>query len=143
MTTAGLDHLAYVDTDCVITDDEGHAALTAAKARGELYSLREKGTRTGLNIWAPRYVTSPNFTRIAGVPSDRRSLGRHKFASTAWERLPEALNAGNSAEVVIRKVISTLSLDDFHRDHLEGGRTAPYRVVDGVRVESTRAEGVA
>lgn len=133
MRVAGLDHVAYVDTDSLIVDDEGSEALRKATLAGELGSLREKATLSRLDVWAPRYVTSSHFTRIAGISGDRKKTGEHKYVSSAWERLPEALANGNTDRVIVRRQVSKLLVEDWHRLHLPGGLTRAYQVLDGMR----------
>ena len=139
MQVAGPQHVAYVDTDSLIVDSQGSERLRLVTGNEGLGSLREKSTIARLDVWAPRYVTSPHFTRIAGVGSDRERTGPHKYRSSVWERLPEALAGGHPDEVQIRKVVAEMALEDWHRIHLPSGNTRPYSVVDGVREESVIA----
>ena len=139
MRTAGLEHVVYVDTDALITDSEGSRRIEAALARGELGSLRAKHRMTRLDIWAPRYVNAPGYTRIAGVPRQRTKTGEHTYTGEVWERLPEALSTGNTSSVIIKPVSIEMSAIDWHRRHLEDGTTEPYRVVDGVRIDELKA----
>ena len=141
MECAGFDHVAYVDTDSLIVDDEGSRRLRARIAEGGLYSFRIKSTLRRLSVWAPRYVTSRSTNKIAGVGRDRIESGEHRYIATNTERLPAALNAGHLDSVVTTKITAQLSLDDYHRDHLPGGETAPYRVIDGERITDQEATG--
>lgn len=136
MRTAGLDHVAYVDTDALIVDAEGSRRLSAAVSRHELGSLRRKSTMTRLDIWAPRYVVAPGYTRIAGVSRGRRKIGEHTYASETWERFGASLESGKADTVRILPVVSRMTGVDWHRRHLADGRTEPYVVSDGERVVS-------
>ena len=140
MRTAGLEHVAYVDTDSLIVDKAGGERLAVAVAAGELGSLRRKAALSHLTIWAPRYLTGKGYSRIAGVSGDRRLVGEHTYQASAWERLTAALSAGHGDEVVVKPVTVHMALEDWRRVHLPGGSTAPYEVLDGVRQAVERTE---
>jgi hypothetical protein len=134
MNIAGLEHVVYVDTDALITDAEGTKRLERATSSGELGSLRKKHTMTRLDIWAPRYVTAPGYTRIAGVSRTRVQTGEHTYEGEVWERLPEALASGHADSVIVSPVTVELGGTDWHRIHNPDGSTSAYEVVDGLRV---------
>lgn len=139
MRTAGLDHVVYVDSDSLIVDVEGARRLDAAVAGGELGSLRRKATMRSLTVHGPRYLTSPGYTRIAGVPRRRRQTGPHRFVAETWESLPASLAAGHPDTVQVRQVAITMALEDWRRAHTAGGATEPYAVDAGVRTAATGA----
>jgi len=141
MSVAGFDHVAYVDTDSLIVDEEGSERLRAAIREGRLYSLRVKSVLKRLSVWAPRYVTSRSTNKISGVGRDRIAKGEHRYVASNTERLPAALNAGHLDEVVITRITAQLTLEDFHRDHLPGGETAAYVVRNGERVTEKERTG--
>lgn len=135
MRVAGLDHVAYCDTDALIVDDEGDRRLAAAVAAGELGSLRRKATWRGVKVHAPKYLEALALSRIAGVPRNRRKLAEHHYRVETWESLTGALAHGRADEVLIRDVQVTVEPRDWRRLHLPGGQTEAVRVVDGARVE--------
>jgi hypothetical protein len=134
MNVAGLSHVVYVDTDALITDAEGTKRLEAATAAGTLGSLRKKHVMTRLDIWAPRYVNAPGYSRIAGVSRTRTQTGEHTYEGEVWERLPEALASGHASSVIVSPVSVELTGQDWHRVHLPDGSTAAYEVAGGARV---------
>lgn len=134
MRVAGLAHVVYVDTDALIVDAEGSQRVRKAVAAGHLGSLREKSTMTRMDIWAPRYVVAPGYTRIAGVSRGRRRIAEHVYEGQTWERFGESLQSDGGRSVRIRPVVATLDGIDWHRRHLLGGLTEAYVVADGERV---------
>ena len=140
MNIAGVENVVYVDTDALITNAEGSRRIEVALLAGELGSLRPKHRMTRLDIWAPRYVNAPGYTRIAGVSRHRTKISEHTYAGEVWERLPEALSTGNTSSVVVKPVLIEMSAIDWHRRHLPDGTTAPYRVIDGVRISEDAVE---
>ena len=137
MRTAGLEHVVYVDSDALITDVWGTLAIEGALARGELGSLRAKATIKSLTVHAPRYVTSPTYSRIAGVPRRRNRTGAHTYTAETWESLTQALSSGRTGTVMIRPVTVTMGTEDWRRVHLADGTTQAYGVAAGVRTAVT------
>lgn len=134
MRTAGLDHVVYCDTDALITDVLGTHRLKVATDRGELGSLRPKAQMRSLTVHAPRYVTSPNYTRVAGLPKRRRQVGRNTFVAETWESIVVSLQRNDPGTVRTYEQVSEMSEVDWRRLHVKGGATLPYVVEDGVRV---------
>ena len=141
MTIAGLDHVAYTDTDSLIVDAVGHKALEASADAGELHSLRHKGVIKGVTIKAPRWVEGTGYVRRAGVPKGAERRGESKFSGEVWEGFGESIAEGHPAAVVVSAWAGELSAVDWRRRHLAGGRTEAFTVCDGVRVDETEATG--
>jgi hypothetical protein len=141
MRIAGLESLAYVDTDALITDPAGSRRLEDALAAGQMGSLRRKSDLAGLTVHAPKYLTATGMSRIAGVPRNRRRTGQHRYSAETWESLAGSLASGHTGSVVIQTQRMEVSTMDWRRVHLAGGATAPYEVLDGIRVTTQEATG--
>lgn len=141
MVTAGLDHVAYVDTDALIVDEVGHRALADAVASGQLGSLRDKGVVKNLTIKAPRWIEGAGYTKRAGVPNGARSTGARTFAGETWEGFGESIAGGHPDTVVVRDWQGEMVALDWRRRHVAKGRTEPYTVCDGVRVDESEETG--
>ena len=141
MTVAGLDHVAYVDTDSLIVDGVGHRALLAAVELGELGSLRDKGVVGSLTIKAPRWIEGTGYVKRSGVPNGATARGQNAFAGEVWEGFGESIAEGHPSTVVVRDWQGEMTAADWRRIHVAGGRTEPFTVCDGVRVDEREATG--
>jgi hypothetical protein len=133
LQTAGFEHVAYCDTDSVIVDGIGHQRLSEAIADGYLWSLRYKGPHNGLEVTAPQLVEGSTYRRLAGVPKGARRTGASTYVGDEWDGVTTSINRGHPGEVRVRQARIALSGIDTRRQHLPGGATAPFTVVNGVR----------
>lgn len=124
MTTAGLEHVAYVDTDGLIVDPAGSAALAAAGLPG----LRRKARYKVLRVYGPRQFVADDKLKAAGIPKGATYLGGGRWGGQVWESLPAALSTGRPGEVRINGRTWNLAGTDERRRHLPGGFTEPYRL---------------
>lgn len=125
MATAGFANLAYVDTDSVIVNEEGHALLNAATEDGKLWGLRHKDTYKMLKVLGPRQIIVNGKQRIAGIPRKATNVGHGKWIGETWQGLSAALAEGRYDSVVIRPADWKPKGTDRRRLHLPGGATAP------------------
>ena len=124
MTTAGLDSIAYVDTDGLIVDREGSARLRDAGLPG----LRRKARYKVLRVYGPRQFVADEKLKAAGIPKGAVYLGGGRWGGDVWESLPAALATGRPGEVRIRERVWNLAGTDERRIHLPGGETDPLRL---------------
>lgn len=120
MNAAGLDHVAYVDTDGLFVDAAGSRALTAAQLPG----LRPKSAWGNVEVLGPRQLVLGGKLRVAGVPSAAVQVGPRTWAADVWRSLPASLRAGEADSVVLHGRRFVLNGVDRRRAHLPGGRTA-------------------
>lgn len=133
MRAAGLDHLAYVDTDSVLVDDQGRARLEAAIAAGELWGLRRKGETRSVVVDGPRQLRFGRSVRYAGVPREGRRLRGGEWAAERWESITGAFGHGRADEVVIAEATWVRRATDRRRAHLPGGLTGTFSLVPPIR----------
>ncbi len=139
MQVAGLDHLAYCDTDSLIVDQAGHDRLDQAVAAGRLWSLRYKGHHDGLEIIAPQLVEGSSYRRLAGVPRGATRAARMQYAAEVWEGITTSMAAGHPDEVWVRKTQVVLSGLDTRRQHAADGTTYPFECTGGTRAVTQAA----
>lgn len=126
MLDAGLENVAYVDTDGLLVNAEGDARLWEHGKAG----LRRKQSYPHLEIFGPRQCVLGAELRISGVPRRSVRTGPLTFEGEVWPFLSTSLASGDagSVRVVPRKM--TVRGVDNRRQHLPGGATAAF-VADG------------
>lgn len=128
MRIAGLEHVAYIDTDSLLVDADGHRRLLRMAEAAPSYNLRYKKRHGKVEIIGPRRLLLNGVPKIAGLPSAAVRTGKHKWVAEMWESPRGAISRGRPDEVVVDLHKFTLRAADHRRRHLSGGRTAPYRV---------------
>lgn len=128
MCAAGLDNLAYVDTDCVIVTGEGNARLLDSRAPDDALVLVPKATYTKAQIYGPRNLTLEGERRISGVPKRAVRTGELSFNGEVWAGLRSSLENKRPSEVTILPRTFDVDDTDPRRDHQPGGITAAYRL---------------
>ena len=124
MNVAGLEHVAYVDTDSVIVDPAGDAAIRAARIPG----LRVKGEYRTLEILGPHKVVPGVTLRAAGIPRGAIRVGPDTWTGEVWSGPLTSFADGATDKVVVSRRVFRLTHEDKRRRHLPKGQTAPYRL---------------
>ncbi|MGH3571191.1 MAG: hypothetical protein ACRDUW_05080 [Pseudonocardiaceae bacterium] len=138
MQIAGTGTVAYVDTDSLIVNEEGSAALDAFVRDHGGWGLRLKGTYKRLTILGPRQLVVNGQQRIAGVPRKATNAGHGKWVGETWQGLNAAFNAGTTNRVIITPADWQPKGTDKRRLHLPGGLTAPMTIHDADEMNATR-----
>lgn len=136
MLVAGLENVAYVDTDSLIVNRAGSELLEAFTAAGGGWGLRPKSDHRLLEVYGPRQLVTAGSPRVAGLPRQPERIGPNRWAGDQWEGLAAALAKGHTDRVVIRRAAFTLRGVDNRREHLAGGLTAPFDVSDSQEAAS-------
>lgn len=121
MRAAGLENLAYCDTDGVIVSPAGHERLKAARLPG----LRVKRQWRTLTVHGPRQVIAGGRLRAAGIPTSAVPTADGAWIADVWTSLPASLRRGESDRVVIMERRLKMHGTDHRRHHLDGGLTEP------------------
>lgn len=127
MRVAGLDELAYVDTDGLIVTEDGDRRLAAAGIPG----LRRKATYRRLEIIGPRQVIADGELRVAGLPRRATPDGAGGFEAEWWQRLEASLRVGRPDRVRVYRRQVRLTGGRARRAPAGDGRTYPIRVEPG------------
>lgn len=135
MRAAGLDHVLYVDTDSVLVDAAGAERIEARLRQGHFPGLRCKATYSRADLRAPRNIDLDDDRRVAGLPRNAGLRADGIFEAEVWESLTGSLRRRRPSGVFRLQRSFTLGHEDFRRRHLAGGRSEPYRVVDGERAD--------
>ena len=130
MQAAGLDNLAYVDTDCVIVTGEGHANLSFTEWRAPEIVLLPKASYSTAQIYGPRNLTLEGERRISGVPKRAVRTGELSFNGEVWAGLRASLENKRPNEVTISPREFVVEDADPRRLHVENGKTLAFRIGD-------------
>lgn len=128
MRIAGLENVAYIDTDSLLVNAAGHSRLLHMTAAAPSYNLRYKKRHSKVEIIGPRRLLLNGQVKIAGLPSAAIRTGKHKWLAEVWESPRGAIGRGRPNEVVVDLHKFTLRAADNRRRHLPHGKTAPYRL---------------
>lgn len=118
---AGIEHVAYLDTDSLIVDPAGHRRLLRARLSG----LRVKREYDTLQVLGPRQIVTQGELRAAGVPRGAVRIGPDLWQAEAWAQIGTSLVAGEADAVRISPRRLRLRGVDSRREHLPKGRTVP------------------
>lgn len=118
---AGIAHVAYMDTDSLIVDREGHRALQAAQVPG----LRVKAEHGTLEVLGPRQLITSGELRASGVPRHAHRLAEDTWEAEVWSGFATSISEGEPSTVRITPRTVQLHGTDHRREHLSDGRTAP------------------
>lgn len=129
METAGLENVAYVDTDALICSREGAERLQAAGNELPAVILRDKGSWTRVEIHGPRQLVLGDQLRAAGVPKDARQALDGRWEATVWRSLRRSIETGQAGSVDLERRAFVLRGTDRRRRHLAGGQTAPMELL--------------
>lgn len=124
MVGAGLDRLAYVDTDGVVVDPGGSASLALADMPG----LRLKSRWLEMEVLGPRQFVVDGCLRASGVPRRATRTGPRTWDGEVWRGLGSSLAHGEPDRVRISRRRWTLTGTDNRRAHEPDGSTSPFRV---------------
>lgn len=124
MTTAGLEHVIYCDTDGLITDGEGTNTLRLVGIHG----LRVKRQWESLEVMGPRQLVLDGRIRASGIPSKGQWQDGNRWTAEAWEEMTTSIRHGDAGSVRVRPRTYTLSGSERRRMFLPGGFTASRRL---------------
>jgi hypothetical protein len=123
MRVAGLDHVAYVDTDSIVTDAVGSSRLASHIEAGGGWGLRVKDRWRKLTVLGPRQLVVEGHQRVAGIPKTAELHPSGQWVGETWEGLTAALRAGRPDRVIIRPASWNVRGVDNRRGHLADGST--------------------
>lgn len=99
---AGAGHVLHVDTDSLLADAAGSAAIQQAIRAGLAGSWRPKATWRTLEITGPRHYAAPGRQQLPGVPKRARKGADGKYYAEVWESLATAMSDGRTGEVRVK-----------------------------------------
>lgn len=120
---AGINNVAYIDTDSLIVNRTGHSALLAAPVDG----LRVKGQWNTLEVLGPRQLIVGGKLRAAGVPRDAERVEPDVWEASVWTQFGTSIAHGESDRVRILPRRMRIRGLDRRRIHAPHGLTAAHR----------------
>jgi len=124
LEVAGRDNVAYMDTDSLIVNAKGKAALESWISEGNGWGLRRKGTYRRLDIMGPRQLIVNGKSRIAGIPTKSTPISDNEFIGERWDGVESSLGSGAPSIVVARRTRWIVEGVDHRRAHEARGRTS-------------------
>lgn len=121
---AGLDNVAYLDTDSLLVDRVGHERLGAANLPG----FRVKGQWRNVEVLGPRQLILSGELRASGVPRGAHRVDDQTWEGDVWSGLGASIAAGEPNVVRITARRLRLVGRDARRTHVAGGLTEPLAV---------------
>ena len=124
MCVAGLDHVAYVDTDSLFTTREGSARLGAYMESGAGWGVRVKHHHYKVTIHGPRQLIERDGPRVSGLPKAAvRSRESERYMAQMTEGFKQGAGSGHAREVVSTERTFKLKPSDKRRLHNDDGTT--------------------
>jgi hypothetical protein len=121
-------HLFYMDTDSLIVDDLGLAALRPYMHETALGALKVQQSSARLAIYAPKDYVMDGEVRRKGVRPSAVEIAPNTFVQEQWMGLPGLMRAGRVDEVVVRQVTKHLARQVKSGEVTPSGWVAPFRV---------------
>jgi hypothetical protein len=115
MSTAGLDNLAHVDTDSMIVNKRGLAALRKSWTEHEASLWAVKGTWQTMELYGPRAYRAGRTRRISGVPRKALETAPNRFEGERWSGVAQDIERGNPQAVTITPWVWKLTARDPRR----------------------------
>jgi len=130
MNAAGLGHLAHVDTDSLLVDAGGLAALMAALEATWAAHWAVKGAWATIDVRAPRHYYRGKQRVIAGIPRRADETAPDTFEGERWASMATDLEARGDGVVTTWQDTWTTKNHDPRRDDAPGivGETVAYSV---------------
>lgn len=130
MRWAGLDHLAHVDTDSVLTDSEGLKGLREGLGAAFGSHWAVKGSYRRLTVYGPRNYRAGDVRKVAGVPRKAKEILPNVFSGEKWSGVASDLEAGRHNQVTIETSRWEMTMTDPRRRDAPGDQsfTLPYEV---------------
>jgi len=124
MSVAGLENVAYVDTDSLFTSSEGSDRLRAFTEAGSGWGLRVKVHHDKVTILGPRQLIDRDGPRVSGLPKGSELCPKcGKYHSQMNEGFRSGAGGGQVSEVVSKERTFRLKPHDNRRRYLPGGLT--------------------
>ena len=125
---AGFDHVLHVDTDSIITDRYGNAAMEQFAALQLRGAWRQKERWHQLTVVGPRHYRASGRRVIPGVPRTAEETSPGRFDGEVWQSVGAALTGGQASAVVIMSRTWRPKIFDGRRPWSVEGPAEPIRL---------------
>lgn len=134
MLYSGLDHLVYVDTDSIVTDQVGAGRMRNSDWHSGLVTWTPKGEYRRMTIYGPRNIVAEDTRRVSGLPLTARQVAPLEFTGEVMRSVKDSLRTGQLDCVASLPRTFKLKATDLRRVHL------PYNATKAVRLERQLTE---
>lgn len=128
MKCAGLENLAYVDTDSVIVSKAGAHNLEEDLIEGGDMLLFPKDVWSSAYITGPRNIILEDTRRIAGIPKRATRIGDTTYDGEVWAGVKASLSGRQLDNVAVTQRLFKVSQINRRRTHRPDGSTVPVEV---------------
>jgi hypothetical protein len=126
ISQVGCDNVAYMDTDSLVVNINGHHTISSANQVGDYAGLRTKNEYRSAHIYGPRSAVFAHRPTVAGMPKRPTRIAPHTWSGEVWRGCEESIRRGEHDVVAITARAFTLRYNTNRRAFLDGGGTAPY-----------------
>jgi hypothetical protein len=127
---AGRGHVYYCDTDSVIVDECGRAALDSLIDPGRLGYLKVEDESDRLSIWAAKDYQLGDHKAQKGVSRDAQVIGPASVIQDEWPSLLQSWRTSTPDTVRVRKVIKVLQRQIHSGVRQSDGCIIPFQVFE-------------
>lgn len=131
MCASGLENIAHVDTDSLITNTEGLRRLMVALDERFTELWQVKATYKRMTVYAPRNYRGDAVRKVAGVSKRAVEVAPNQFVGERWASLAGDLGEGISDGVSMFPHTWQMKTKDPRRDDSPGGGTGTVSRVVG------------
>lgn len=126
MEAVGAEHLWHVDTDGILTDNDGSARLQAFSEANPDHGWLLKAKWSHGEIRGTRNFSLGDRPHIAGVPWKAKRVSDVEWAGEMWQGVRQGLQTGHVDRVQVRNATWKLTAPDSRRVHLDDGSTRAF-----------------
>jgi hypothetical protein len=128
MRLIGLENVAYIDTDSIIVRMKGGRDGLRAVKLAHPDRWAEKARYQTMMIRGPRNLELNSQRRISGLPLSAEQTGDLEFSGDVLRSIRESMRGGELGTVTSVRRTFTFHTPDMRRQHVENGRTEPFRI---------------
>jgi hypothetical protein len=128
MEVAGLENVAYVDTDSLVVNTAGNRRMANWTRAGAGWGIRVKNRSRHLEILGPRQLLWDYQPRISGLPRGAVPLEGDLWRTRRWQSIESGLASNTPGQVTISEVVIQVTGRDHRRIHLDGNATQPHHI---------------
>ena len=130
MNAAGLDNVAYCDTDSLLVNAQGRRNLEDVHVGEQLGQLQHEGTFDNVVLRGPKDYVMGSKRRHKGVRSKATWLDENTAQQDQWSGLAGLVTQGDVSAPRVKRVTKHLRRVYLKAEVLPRGRTRPWRLPD-------------
>lgn len=125
---AGRINIHYLDTDSLMVNEQGRAALADYIDADSLGGLKVEHTWEWMQINGLKDYITPDYVKLKGVRADAFMLGESMRLTQQWSSWKGLLQSGDMSAPVVRPWVKTLRREYTKGEVTDGGLVVPLRL---------------